>query len=123
MNPRIPSSAPDNSRNHGVSYHQRRHRPAVVLRLLGHGLLPHQFAGRAVERQQVRVVRHEEDFVIADRHAAIRAERRIAVQSSSLRPRVLPDLVARSEHRCAYTWFGPVTYITPPASSGVTSSP
>ena len=86
---------PRNPGNHGVFHHQRSHRPPVMLRLLGHRLLPHQFARRAVQRQQVRIVRLVEHLVITDRHSAIRPERRIAVQSASLRPRVLPDLVSR----------------------------
>ena len=68
----------------------------VVLAPVGHLGVPAQRAGHPVERDDVRVIRHHEDLVAGDRHAAIGAAGGVADEAFRARPLIPPDLPARA---------------------------
>ena len=65
-----PIGAGDARHNH-VFHHQRRHRRAIVLRLIRHHDFPDQSARCAIQRDQMGIVRGHENLVAEDRCAAI----------------------------------------------------
>ena len=72
---------------------ERRHGAAVVLTLhVGrHGNLPEQFAGGAVERQQVGIVGDKENLVAQNGDSAVGAESRIADHARAGGTRIMPE--------------------------------
>ena len=85
--PRMPSIGAGDAGDDHVVDDQRGHGAAVVLTLqVGrHGSFPEQFAGRAVEREQVGVVGNEENLIAQNRNAAVGAKSRITDHARSWR--------------------------------------
>ena len=85
---------PGNADDDIVIDNERSHGTAVFLALVRHRNLPKEISVGAIEREEMSIVGDEEDFLVKNSDASIRAKLGIAREAGGLPPRIGPKLRA-----------------------------